>query len=216
MLSEWTTRNDRSVYCAYNPVSKTLPENYTTLWRRKDNRIRAQEEMANPTLYHHSRHIGVYMKHCTLTDLSCPHNRLRRWYHYLPCKTEKTKVHRDRILSPLLFLIILYCLHSENCSFMTKLLKSPQSIYVSYNSQSSTISQKVLQRDNHLWKNVLVSYSKITSVRHLLVKFMFPYRNLSSTKQTIYSSVLRIMWLSVDKIVETEEVWIKKSISVSC
>ena len=44
---------------------------------------------------------------------------------------------------------------------------------------------------------------------------MFPYRNLSSVKQTIYPSVLRIMWLSVNKIVETKEVWVKKSISVS-
>ena len=31
MLSELTTRNDRSVHCAYNPASKTLPENYTSL-----------------------------------------------------------------------------------------------------------------------------------------------------------------------------------------
>ena len=44
---------------------------------------------------------------------------------------------------------------------------------------------------------------------------MFPYRNLSSNKQAIYPSVLRIIWLSVNKIVETEEVWVKKSISVS-
>ena len=44
---------------------------------------------------------------------------------------------------------------------------------------------------------------------------MFPYRNLSSDKQTIYLFVLRIMWLSVDKIVETEEDWVQKSISVT-
>ena len=44
---------------------------------------------------------------------------------------------------------------------------------------------------------------------------MFPYRKLSGAKQTIYPSVLRIMWLSVDNIVETEEVWVQKSISVS-
>ena len=31
ILSKLTTRNDRSVYCAYNPVSKTLPESYTSL-----------------------------------------------------------------------------------------------------------------------------------------------------------------------------------------
>ena len=214
MLSEWTTRNDRSVYCAYNPVSKTLPESYTTLQRRKkENRIRAQEEMANWTFHHHSRHLWVYMKHFTPIDLFCPHNRLRGWFCYLPCKTEKTKVHRDRILSLQLFLTILYCLPGENYSWLN--CQSLQSIYVSYNSQSPTISQKVLQGDNHLWKDVLISYSKITSVRHLLIKFMFPYKNLSSTKQTIYSSVLRIMWLSVDKTVETEEVWIKKSVSVS-
>ena len=64
-------------------------------------------------------------------------------------------------------------------------------------------------------KDVLISHSKITSVRHLLIKFMFPYRNLSGAKQIIYPSVLRIMWLSVDNIVETEEVWVQKSISVS-
>ena len=60
--------------------------------------MRAQEEMANSTLHHHSRHIWVYMEHFTLVDLFCPHNRVRGWYHYLPCKTEKTKVHRDTIL----------------------------------------------------------------------------------------------------------------------
>ena len=150
MLSEWTTSNDRSVYPAYNPVSKTLPESYTSLWRRrKEYRIRDQEEMANSTLHHHSRHIWVYMKHVTLIDLFYPHNRLRGWYCYLPCKTEKTKVQRDRILSPLLFLTILHCLPGENYSLMAKLSKSPQSIYISYNSQSPTISQKVLQGDNH-------------------------------------------------------------------
>lgn len=26
MLGEWTTRNDRSLYCAFNPVSKTLSQ----------------------------------------------------------------------------------------------------------------------------------------------------------------------------------------------
>ena len=86
---------------------------------------------------------------------------------------------------------------------MAKLSKSPQSIYISYDSQSPTISQKVLQGDNHFLKDVLVSHNKITSVRHL--KVIFPYRNRSSAKQTIYPFVLRIMWLSVDKIVETEE-----------
>ena len=159
---EWMNhRNDRSVYHAYNPVSKTLPESYTALWRRKENRIRAQEEMANSTLHHHSRHIWVYTKHFTLTDLFCPHNWLRGWYHYLPCKTDKTKVHRDRILSPLLFLIILYCLPGENYSLMTKLSKSPQSIYISYDSQSPTVSQKVLQGDKHFKKMSLFSSAKL-------------------------------------------------------
>ena len=92
---------------------------------------------------------------------------------YLPCKTEKTKVQRDRILSSLFFLPVMYCFPGENYSLMTKLSKSPQSIYVSYNSQSPTISQKVLQGDSNLWKDVLIFYSKITSVRHLLIKFMF-------------------------------------------
>ena len=68
---------------------------------------------------------------------------------------------------------------------MAKLSKSPQSIYMSYDSQSPTISQKVLQGDNHFLKDVLVSHNKITSVRHLLTKFMFPYSNLSSAKQFI-------------------------------
>ena len=84
------------------------------LSEEEDKRIRAQEEMANSTLHHHSRRLWVYMKHVTLIDLFYPHNRLRGWYCYLPCKTEKTKVHRDRILSPLLFLTILYCLPGEN------------------------------------------------------------------------------------------------------
>ena len=115
----------------YNPVSKTLPESYITLQRRrKENRIRTQEEMANSTLHHHSRHIWVYMKHFTLTDLFCPHNRLRGWSCYLPCKTEKTKIHGDRILSPLLFLIILYCLPGENYSLMAKLSVSPKHLYI--------------------------------------------------------------------------------------
>ena len=39
MLSELTTRNDRSVYCAYNPVSKTLPENYTSLRSKEKKRL---------------------------------------------------------------------------------------------------------------------------------------------------------------------------------
>ena len=51
MLSELTTRNDRSVYCAYSPVSKTLPENYTSLrCRRKENRIRDQEKTGQWTI----------------------------------------------------------------------------------------------------------------------------------------------------------------------
>lgn len=78
-------------------------------------------------------------------------------------------------------------------------------IYIPCNSQSSTVSQKVRQGDNHLWKDVIISHSKIPSIRHL--KVMFPYRNLSRTKQTIYPFVLRIMWLSVDKIVATKEDW---------
>ena len=141
--------------------------------------------MANSTLHHHSRHIWVYMKHVTLIDLFYPHNRLRGWYCYLPCKTEKTKVHRDRILSPLLFLTILHCLPGENYSLMAKLSKSLQSIYISYNSQSPTISQKVLQGQSHFLKDVLHFPQKISPVRHLLIKFMFPYRNLSSVKQTL-------------------------------
>ena len=45
MVSELTTRNDRSVYCAYNPEFQTLPESYTSLrCRRKENRIRVQEK----------------------------------------------------------------------------------------------------------------------------------------------------------------------------
>ena len=44
---------------------------------------------------------------------------------------------------------------------------------------------------------------------------MFPYRNLSSDKEIIYPFILRIMWLSVDKIVATEEDWVQKSISVT-
>ena len=44
---------------------------------------------------------------------------------------------------------------------------------------------------------------------------MFLYRNLSSAKQIIYPFVLRIMWLSVDKIVATEEDWVQKSISAT-
>ena len=146
------------------------------------------------------------MKHFTLTDLFCPHNRLRGWYCYLPCKTEKTKVHRDRILSPPLFLTILYCLPGENYSLMTKLSKSPQSIYISYDSQSPTISQKVLQGDNHFLKDVLVSHNKITSVRHLLTKFMFPYRNFSSAKQFIllFSELCDYQWIKLWKLRKSE------------
>ena len=100
------------------------------LSEEEDKRIRAQEEMANSILHHHNRDIWVYMKHFTLTDLFCPHNRLRDWSCYLPCKTEKTKIHRDRILSPLLFLIILYCLPGEIYSLMAKLSVSPKHLYI--------------------------------------------------------------------------------------
>ena len=86
------------------------------------------------------------------------------------------------------------------------IVKVSLKIYIPCNSQSSTVSQKVLQGDNHLWKDVIISHSKIPSIRHL--KVMFPYRNLSSTRQTIYPFVLRIMWLSVDKIVANEEDWV--------
>ena len=88
-------------------------------------------------------------------------------------------------LSPLLFLTILHCLPGENYSLMAKLSKSLQSIYISYNSQSPTISQKVLQGQSHFLKDVLHFPQKISPVRHLLIKFMFPYRNLSSVKQTL-------------------------------
>ena len=44
MLSELTTRNDRSVYCAYNPVSKTLPENYTSLRSKEKKRKEKQKK----------------------------------------------------------------------------------------------------------------------------------------------------------------------------
>ena len=78
MLSELTTRNDRSIYCAQNPVSKTLPENYTSLrCRRKENRINVQEKMANSIVHHYSSHIWVYMKHFTHSDLLCPHHSSR-------------------------------------------------------------------------------------------------------------------------------------------
>ena len=151
MLSELTTRNDSSVYHAYKPVSKTLPESYTIVrCRREENQIRVQEKMANSMLHHHSSHIWVYVKHSTLSDLFCPHNSTRGWYCQLPCKTKKTEVHRDRILFPLLYLTILYCLPGENYSVMDELTKSSQSIYRPCNSQSATVSQKVLQGDNHL------------------------------------------------------------------
>ena len=127
---EWMNhRNDRSVYHAYNPVSKTLPESYTALWRRKENRIRAQEEMANSTLHHHSRHIWVYMKRFILIDLFYPHNRLRGWYCYLPCKTEKTKAQRQNSESPAL---PHYSVLPPNCQSLPKasvypiILKAPQ------------------------------------------------------------------------------------------
>ena len=87
------------------------------------------------------------------------------------------------------------------------------SIHTLFNSQSPTVSQNTLQGHNQLWKDVFISYSKALSGRHL--KFAFPYRNLSSAKQTIYPFVLRIMWLWVDKTVEPEEVWDQKSISVN-
>ena len=86
------------------------------------------------------------------------------------------------------------------------IVKVSLKIYIPCNSQSSTVSQKVVQGDNHLRKDVIISHSKIPSIRHL--KVMFPYRNLSSTRQTIYPFVLRIMWLSVDKIVANEEDWV--------
>ena len=35
ILSEWTTRNDRSVYYAHSPVFKTFPESYTSFRRRR-------------------------------------------------------------------------------------------------------------------------------------------------------------------------------------
>ena len=139
--------------------------------------------MANSMLHHHSNHTWVYVMHFTLSDLFCPHNSSRGRYCLLPCKTEKTEVHRDTFLSHLLYLTILYCLSGENYSLKNGLSKSPQSIYIHYNSQSSTVSQKVLQGDNHLWKDVIISHSKIPSIRPL--KVMFPYRNLSSTRQTI-------------------------------
>ena len=86
--------------------------------------------MANSMLHYHGSHIWVYMKHCTLSDLFCPHNSSRGRYCLLPCKTEKTEVHRDIILSPLLYLTILYSLPGENYSLMDELSTSPRrSIY---------------------------------------------------------------------------------------
>ena len=58
MLNELTTRNDSSVYHAYKPVSKTLPESYTRR-RREENQIRVQDKMANSMFHHHSSHIWV-------------------------------------------------------------------------------------------------------------------------------------------------------------
>ena len=97
MLSELTTRNDRSVYCAYNPVSKTLPENYTSLRskekkrkekqkkrkRTEENRIRVQEKTGQwpiPCSTITAVTSLVYVKYFTLSHLFCPHNSSRGWY----------------------------------------------------------------------------------------------------------------------------------------
>ena len=94
-------------------------------------------------------------------------------------------------------------------NWMAEFLKSPQSIYIPCNSQGPIVSQKALQGDNHLWKGSFISYSKIPSVRHLT--FVFPFRKLSSAKQNIYHFVLKIMWLSVDKIVTPEKARVPES-----
>jgi len=117
--------------------------------KRKQNQRPGKDwPMDNSMVYHHSSHIWVYMKHFTLSDLFCFHNSSRGWYCQLPYKTEKTEVHRDIILSPLLYLTILYSLPGENYSLMDELSKSPQSIYIPCNSQSSAVSQKVSQQNS--------------------------------------------------------------------
>ena len=138
---------------AYNPVSK-LSLQVLLLYEEEEKRTESEPRKRWPT-QHSTITAGTYgSTWSTSHSLTCfcPHNILRGWYHYLLRKMEQTKVHRDKILSPLLFLIILYCLPGENYSLMAKFSKSPQSIYMSYDSQSPTISQKVLQGDNHFKK----------------------------------------------------------------
>ena len=79
---------------------------------------------------------------------------------------QKTEEHRGGIPSPFLFLTILYWLPGENYLLMADLSKSPHSIHTLCKSQSPTVSQNTLQGHNHLWKDVLISYSKALSRRH--------------------------------------------------
>lgn len=196
-------------YYAYNPVSKTVPESYTSLRDRKK-KIESRKKMANPMLHHHSNHTWVYVMHFTLSDLFFPHNSSRGWYCKLPCKIEKTEyIETDFSVT---------CSTSPFCTAsLVKIITnawivkvSPGRSNIPCNSQKPTVSQKVLQGDSHLWKDVIISYSKIPSARHLKVK-CFPIGTSLVLKQTIYSFVLRIMWLSVDKIVA---IWGRLSLEI--
>lgn len=88
--------------CEYNDL-QTLLESFTGLWRKKKKRtgIRVQGRDGQlPALHRHKPHMGLY-KALHTHQYICPATDCEGMIHYLPCKTDKTKVHRDRILSPL-------------------------------------------------------------------------------------------------------------------
>ena len=81
---------------------------------------------------------------------------------------------------------------------MANFQNSALSIYTHSNSQSPTLSQKAFNSKDaayFLEQNAIIKTLKMP---------VFPNRNLSHVKQTVYNCVLRILWLSVGKIAVLE------------
>lgn len=102
MLSELTTRNDRSVYCVHRINLQNTPwKLHFFKTQKKKTEWESRENMFNSIVHHHSSHLGLH--ECfTLGDLFCPYNSSRFGTIGTLHKTENWELHRDRIMSPLL------------------------------------------------------------------------------------------------------------------
>lgn len=152
--------------------------------RRKEKRVRAQEERVTSRLHRHSNQAWGLQEALHTHGPVQSSQQLQGVVLRAALWGGEAWGAQRWDPSPVLLLTLLYGLPGSTRWWMAEFSMSPQSTHTLSNSQRSTVSQKALQGDDHFWKGGFISYSKGSSLRHL--KFVFPIRNLSSAKRTIY------------------------------